>query len=557
MRITKLLLGHSNGTTMLMVVASQAVAGLGGAGLLAILTHVAGEAERSLMWRYLPWAAAALTLFVLAQGITSRLTTACVEEAIHAVRLRIMGKLASATLQTFERISEGHLLTRLEKDLKVVSATSSAILAASQAGMLFLCSIAYLAYLSPMAFGICMVVVVLSLLLHAIRMRVIEARMEAATRAETDLLGLTGHLVGGFKELKLHARRQRELHAELAAASGHSAERNRTAYVTVSDHLILIQIILYGLIGSVVFILPLLDMTQPLLLVKIVAVILFLAGALNQFAGILPMYTQADAAARHIEALEHELADEPATDGQPATPQPQSTPTLSGIELDAVRYAYLPVNGQGFAVGPVNLSIRRGEIVFITGSNGSGKSTFLKLLTGLQAPDAGRIRWNGNPVDPDSLDRYRGLFSAIFSDYHLFPTLWGLDAPAPGAIETHLQRLALQALTALDGRSFSPLKLSTGQRKRLAHLVALLEDRPIYVFDEWAADQDPAFRRWFYHTELPRLKALGKTVIAVTHDEPYFGCADRWLHFEEGRCIERTPASILPAASAPVTLAVT
>ncbi|MHA6885074.1 cyclic peptide export ABC transporter [Ralstonia pseudosolanacearum] len=557
MRITKLLLGRSNGTTMLMVVASQAAAGLGGAGLLAILTHVAGEAERSLMWRYLPWAVAALTLFVLAQGITSRLTTACVEEAIHAVRLRIMGKLASATLQTFERISEGHLLTRLEKDLKVVSATSSAILAASQAGMLFLCSIAYLAYLSPMAFGICMVVVVLSLLLHAIRMRVIEARMEAATRAETDLLGLTGHLVGGFKELKLHARRQRELHAELAAASGRSAERNRTAYVTVSDHLILIQIILYGLIGSVVFILPLLDMTQPLLLVKIVAVILFLAGALNQFAGILPMYTQADAAARHIEALEHELADEPAADGQPATPQPQSTPALSGIELEAVRYAYLPVNGQGFAVGPVNLSIRRGEIVFITGSNGSGKSTFLKLLTGLQAPDAGRIRWNGNPVDPASLDRYRGLFSAIFSDYHLFPTLWGLDAPAPGAIETHLQRLALQALTALDGRSFSPLKLSTGQRKRLAHLVALLEDRPIYVFDEWAADQDPAFRRWFYHTELPRLKALGKTVIAVTHDEPYFGCADRWLHFEEGRCIERTPASILPAASAPVTLAVT
>lgn len=320
--------------------------------------------------------AAALTLFVLAQGITSRLTTACVEQAIHAVRLRIMGKLASATLQTFERISEGHLLTRLEKDLKVVSATSSAILAASQAGMLFLCSITYLAYLSPMAFGICMVVVVLSLLLHAIRMRVIHARMEAATQAETDLLGLTGHLVGGFKELKLHARRQRELHAELAAASGHSAERNRAAYVTVSDHLILIQIILYSLIGSVVFILPLLDTTQPLLLVKIVAVILFLAGALNQFAGILPMYTQADAAARHIEALEHQLTDEPAADGQTAQPQP--APVLAGIELEAVRYAYLPVNGQGFEVGPVNLSIRRGEIVFITGSNGSGKSTFLE-----------------------------------------------------------------------------------------------------------------------------------------------------------------------------------
>lgn len=554
MRITKLLLGRSNGSTMLMVAASQAAAGLGGAGLLAILTHAAGEADRSLMWRYLPWAAAALTLFVLAQGITSRLTTACVEQAIHAVRLRIMGKLASATLQTFERISEGHLLTRLEKDLKVVSATSSAILAASQAGMLFLCSIAYLAYLSPMAFGICMVVVVLSLLLHAIRMRVIHARMEAATQAETDLLGLTGHLVGGFKELKLHARRQRRLHAELAAASGHSAERNRAAYVTVSDHLILIQIILYSLIGSVVFILPLLDATQPLLLVKIVAVILFLAGALNQFAGILPMYTQADAAARHIEALEHQLTDEPAADGQTAQPQP--APVLSGIELEAVRYAYLPVNGQGFEVGPVNLSIRRGEIVFITGSNGSGKSTFLKLLTGLQAPDAGRIRWNGNPVDPDSLDRYRGLFSAIFSDYHLFPTLWGLDAPAPGAIDApaapgpagpdRAERTLVLTAQALHRPAQAP-RAPGGPAGRPAHLrLRRMGGRPgpgvpALVLSHGAATPEGARQD----------RDRGH------HDEPYFGCADRWLHFEEGRCVERAPASVLPTASAPVTLAAT
>ncbi|ALF90157.1 MULTISPECIES: cyclic peptide export ABC transporter [Ralstonia solanacearum species complex] len=554
MRITKLLLGRSGWPTMLMVVASQAAAGLGGAGLLAVLTHAAGEAGRTSTWRYLLWAVAALTLFVLAQGIAARLTTACVEDTIHATRMRIMDKLASATLQTFERIGESHLLTRLEKDLKVVSATSVAMLSASQAGMLFCCSIVYLAYLSPMAFGICAIVVVLSLLLHAVRMRVIHARMEAATRAETGLLSLIGHMVGGFKELKLHARRQHELSAELAAASEHGAGLNRAAYVTVSDHLILIQIILYGLIGSVVFILPLLDMTQPLLLVQIVAVILFLAGALNHFAGILPMYTQADAAARHLETLEHELTDEPAAGG---LAQSLPAPVMSVIELEAVHYAYTPVNGQGFKVGPVNLSIRPGEIVFITGSNGSGKSTFLKLLTGLQAPDAGLIRWNGDPVDPGSLARYRGLFSAIFSDYHLFPTLWGLDAPDPGTIEAHLRCLALQALTSLDGRSFSPLKLSTGQRKRLAHLVALLEDRPIYVFDEWAADQDPSFRRWFYHTELPRLKALGKTVVAVTHDEPYFDCADRWVHFEEGRCVERALASARPTASTPVKAAAT
>jgi ABC-type siderophore export system, fused ATPase and permease components len=93
-----------------------------------------------------------------------------------------------------------------------------------------------------------------------------------------------------------------------------------------------------------------------------------------------------------------------------------------------------------------------------------------------------------------------------------------------------------QKVTLKEGK-FSTLALSTGQRKRLALLVAWLEDRPFYLFDEWAADQDPAFREVFYHQLLPALTARGKAVVVITHDDRYFHLADRCLKLEWGQLV--------------------
>jgi putative ATP-binding cassette transporter len=81
---------------------------------------------------------------------------------------------------------------------------------------------------------------------------------------------------------------------------------------------------------------------------------------------------------------------------------------------------------------------------------------------------------------------------------------------------------------------FSTTKLSTGQRKRLALFAALAEKRPILILDEWAADQDPGFRLFFYNEILPYIKNENITIIAITHDETYFNLADRRLHLESG-----------------------
>lgn len=194
-----------------------------------------------------------------------------------------------------------------------------------------------------------------------------------------------------------------------------------------------------------------------------------------------------------------------------------------------------------FTLGPIDLTFRPGEIVYLVGGNGSGKTTFAKLLVGLYAPEAGRIRVDGTPVDHASRAAYRQLFSVVFSDFHLFDSLLGLPAQSEAVARVLLVALQLEHKVRIEQGAFSTLALSQGQRKRLALLVAFLEDRPFYVFDEWAADQDPAFKDVFYRTLLPQLKAKGKTVLVITHDDRYFDLADRLVKLDGGQLSGSAP----------------
>jgi putative ATP-binding cassette transporter len=223
------------------------------------------------------------------------------------------------------------------------------------------------------------------------------------------------------------------------------------------------------------------------------------------------------------------------------------------IELRGVRYAYEGAAGEaGFELGPIDLTLQQGELVFLAGGNGSGKTTLVKLLAGLYLPQAGTVAVDGRPVLADDLDEYRRLFSVVFADGYLFSRLHGLDRRAlvERAPEL-LQRLELDRIVALRDGSFSTTDLSQGQRRRLALLTALLEDRPVYLLDEWAAHQDPHFRRVFYLELLPELLALGKSVLVITHDEDYFDMAGRVLRLHEGLVRDAGPAALAGRAAGP------
>jgi putative ATP-binding cassette transporter len=207
------------------------------------------------------------------------------------------------------------------------------------------------------------------------------------------------------------------------------------------------------------------------------------------------------------------------------------------LELVNVTYPYHKADTDDyFVLGPINLQINRGESVFLVGGNGSGKSTLAKILTGLYSPKSGEVVLDGARICDTNRDWYRQHFSAIFSDFHLFSKLLGVDHPhLDRKAEYYLDKLKLVGKVSVDQGRLSTLKLSQGQRKRLALLTSYLEDRLIYLFDEWAADQDPVFKDLFYTEILPDLKQSDKTVIVISHDDRYFHLADKLVKLEDGK----------------------
>jgi putative ATP-binding cassette transporter len=190
----------------------------------------------------------------------------------------------------------------------------------------------------------------------------------------------------------------------------------------------------------------------------------------------------------------------------------------------------------GFTLGPIDLTLRPGELVFIVGGNGSGKSTLAKLITGLYIPETGVIELDGQIVEAHNREWYRQHFSVIFADFYLFERLLGLDSSdLDGRAEDYLQRLHLDHKVRITDGHLSTIRLSQGQRKRLTLLTAYLEDRPIYLFDEWAADQDPVFKDLFYREFLPELRDRGKTVLVISHDDHYFHLCDRLIKLDYGQ----------------------
>jgi putative ATP-binding cassette transporter len=219
--------------------------------------------------------------------------------------------------------------------------------------------------------------------------------------------------------------------------------------------------------------------------------------------------------------------------------------SFNAIRFEGVSFTYRDPDGNAtFQAGPIDGEVRRGEILFLIGGNGSGKTTFLKLFTALYWPAQGAIRVDDVQIGPANIQSYRNLFSAIFSDFHLFDKLHGLADAAPERVNALLRLMELSHKTAFGGGRFSNTHLSTGQRKRLALVVSYLEDKPVYIFDEVAADQDPHFRRYFYETLLPELKSTGKTVVVVTHDDRYFHVADRVLQMDYGK-LSDLPATLM------------
>jgi putative ATP-binding cassette transporter len=395
-------------------------------------------------------------------------------------------------------------------------------------------SIVYIAILSKTAFFITVGMIWLALMLHFRRAIELRELLSDAQRRENELLGALAHLLDGFKETRMSRARSNDLFQHIGQISTSVESVKRRAGTAFSAHYVLTQAMLYALLAAIVFLLPRISPDYSDLVPKLTAAILFIIGPLGAVVGAIPLYSAANVAASNIFALEDTLENSTSVEVN-GRPEAEPPVRLVQIEFHQTVFQYADRGkASAFRLGPIDLKVESGETLFIVGGNGSGKSTLLKTLTGLYRPQSGTIVMDQTLVTPETVLWYRSHFTPIFGDYHLFDRLYGLGAVQPARVNDLLALMQLEDKTTFEGGRFTNLDLSSGQRKRLALIVALLEDRPILVLDEWAADQDQQFRRFFYETILPDLKQQGKTIIAATHDDRYFGGADRVVKMEYG-----------------------
>ncbi len=539
MKLLKFILRSCRGMIILTVI-TAILSGACNAGLIAAVNEALHRSAGVGFWIVVAFIG--LGLGRLASSYFSQMISVRFSQGtIAQLRRDLVQAILRAPLRQIEELGSPRLLVALTDDVYQVTQALLAIPILAVNVALLLGGAVYLAWLSwPMLCGL-LVLIVVGALGHRLLVRGAFRSLIAAREDEDKLFGHFRALTEGIKELKLHRQRRgvffsRDIQEVTAAYQQHNVmAENRFALAQHWSHLLF-----YLLIGSVLFLLPGLTTVQPHALTGYVITALYLMGPLSGVLGSFPMFGRANVALAKIERLGISLAARTpeANDVMP----PETELRFDRLELRGVTHSYHHEKDDShFMVGPVNLTFRPGEIVFLVGGNGCGKSTLAKIVAGLYPPEGGEIRVDGRLVTEATRDDYRQLFSAVFSDFYLFDSLMGLTgANLDEQAQVYLRQLHLDHKVKIEGQKLSTIFLSQGQRKRLALLTAYLENRPFYLFDEWASDQDPQFKNIFYRQLLPDLKARGKTVLVVTHDDTYFACADRIIKLDYGQIVSET-----------------
>jgi putative pyoverdin transport system ATP-binding/permease protein len=504
------------------------------AGLIALMSQAIGHGRGHRM-DAIAIAFGILTLLVLVSSITSQvMLIRLAQQSVFQLRLRLSRQILATELAHLEKLGAPRLLATLTDDVQAVSDAVRLVP--------FLCidlaivvgCMGYIVWLSWKVFLLVMVLNVVALSSCRWLLKSGEKWLGKARDEQDNLFKYFRTVTDGTKELKLHyRRRQAFLQEDLqhsAAAYRYYNTKGLTLFATTSSWG---KLIFFFAIGFVLFALPKLMDIELQTLSGYVLTFTYLTLPMDRLVNWLPVLGRSSVALKKIESLGISLAKQTET----ATLPDQIQQDWKELRLSNVTQSYqADRDDSSFRVGPINLTFHPGEIVLIVGGNGSGKSTLAKLLTGLYFPETGQITFAGQPITMQNREWYRQHFAVVFADFFLFDRLLGLDHENLDAVaQEYLEKLRLDHKVTIAQGKLSTTSLSQGQRKRLTLLTAYLEQRPIFMFDEWAADQDPIFKEMFYTELLPQLREQGKTVICISHDDHYFHIADRIIKLDYGQ----------------------
>ena len=538
-----------------------ALGGISSAALMAVVNAKLSGVPPS-RWTSL-WVFTGLVFVVLLTSYLSRLLMAHLSQwSIFDLRMRLARRVVDVPLRDLEEAGSGRVLAALTQDIEQIARVFLSIpMLFVDIAVVFACLV-YLGWLSLTM--LLFLVVFLAVAIASCKLPETKAeQMMARAREDWDVLvGYFRALSDGIKELKLHRARRDAFIAGPLKQTASSYRRLRFQ----GEHIFALtrgwsQILYFLFVGIVLYGLSYAGGVGTNVLVGYIVTVLFMKTNIDRIQDLLPIYAQGQVSIRKIEklgltiqqigssipAVGSEQQPEPAEPGAALTtaaaaaPAHQPQAAFERIDLRGITHKYYREREEReFVLGPIDISIRAGELIFLVGGNGSGKTTLAKLLTGLYAPEGGEIRFNGQPVTDENREWYGQHFTVVFSDFFLFDSLLGLQNQTnnlDARAREYLMQLQLDHKVEVKDGVLSTTSLSQGQRKRLALLTAYLENRPIYIFDEWAADQDPMFKEVFYCHLLPELRAEGKTVIVISHDDRYYHVADRVIKLDYGRLL--------------------
>jgi putative ATP-binding cassette transporter len=520
------------------------VSAMGGVSTTAIIGSINAGAQAADSGDINLWAAGvfviALLLFIQTQHYILITTTAEIGAIIHKLRLRLLDYVRRSELLPLETIGRAEIVSAITGDTAILTQASNMLAFAAQGALLIILVISYVAYLSFVAFVLSVIIVGIGAVVFHSKTKQHAIEMRQATQWENRLYDRLSDVLDGFKEVRLNRARSDALLEHLVEVSRNAANIKIRTQSETFRRMVLLQTSMFALLGAVAFIVPLFsEAMTPGTVTKAVTALVFIVGACTGLVQSIPIIAAANTAADRLVELEQKLAGIASlSDGIPAAP----AKAFTKIEMRDVKFHYPGKSADTvFKVGPFNFTLNSGDLVILTGGNGSGKSTFMKLLAGFYRPAEGELLLDGSPVEGDRYEYYRSLITAIFPDFHLFQRLYGIDDPNPAELTELLTQFKLHEKTRLTHGEFQTTDLSSGQRRRLALIVAQLEKRPLLLLDEWAADQDPEFRRKFYFEFLPAMHRAGVTIVAISHDDRYIDEMDvpmRLLRMDEGRFTE-------------------
>ena len=519
-----------------LAVALTALSGFNAVVLLGVANIVLQQHTVS---KQVVWGFVGLCAFLpLSRFTAEMLISRQVQGSIVGLQMRLAKRIAAAPLRFLEEQGAHRLLAVLIQDIATLDFAISNFPVICLNLTVIIGALLYLGWLSPMVFFIALGFFILSSVLYRLPSSRAANSLRLARKATDGLYQHFQSLFGGAKELKLHQSRRRAflsqvLHSSASTVRAHNISGLR-AWSAASSWT---EIFVFLLIGVLLLAVPMFHLA-PQAQFGYTIILIFMMAPMQVLLSAVSGFERGEIALERIRNLEQNLTSLHLE--LDSVTQADAKPEFKRLDLRDVTHVYhREAEAHDFIVGPVNMTLFPGEVVFLVGGNGSGKTTLAKLLVGLYIPADGQVYLDNQIITDSNRESYRQYFSVVFSDFHLFDRLLGLERPQLDEhARNYLVQLELDHEVEIKDGILSTTELSQGQRKRLALLTAYLEDRPIYVFDEWAADQDPSFKRIFYRVLLPELKAKGKAVVVISHDERYYDVADRLIRLDCGNIVE-------------------